>query len=104
MPASTDPPTPGAHDGRIVHLQRDHGRPAAGCQTDDLRIALIPGKVVLPTLTQGMKQRHCLSTRRVCASFSRAFVDVTGKTYQAEIISRRRSTGSLGDDMINVHL
>lgn len=100
MPTNAHPSLPGANDDLTVHVERHDGGAPCGCQTEQLAAAAIPGKVFLPPLETGVKERRPLSGQRINARSLRAFELVAPAAGETQIVERRLPTLNPGQDMI----
>jgi hypothetical protein len=83
MPTGSNPSPTGLYDCGVVHLQGCYGGPTAGCQANDLHIALTPGEVIKPNLLQGVKERSAVACSRIYARALGSFMNIAREAGQA---------------------
>src|SRR5712692_5721827 len=103
MPTGTDPTATSPHYCRIIHLQGRDRRPAAGGQTEDMRLALVPSKMVTPSLTQGVEERHCLCSQWIYSGLLHPFVNIAGETGQTQIVRCGEPASDFRNNVVHVH-
>lgn len=84
-----------------VQVKRNDRRTSGRRHTDDERIRLIPGEVIVPSLKAWMEQRDGIATRGIKRCCLDVFVTVATLTSEREIFLRGATASISWDDVID---
>lgn len=85
-----------------IHMEGSHSGPACCGETDQFTSVFAPSEVLRPAIPLRMKQSDGFTGCRVECRRAICLMTVTHRTSQAEILKRRRTTGGLWSNVIDL--
>jgi hypothetical protein len=91
------------HDPVVVQAQESDPRTSRGCQPTDRHKVLPPGKVFVPSLLSGVKQRNDVAIVRIRSVLSRPFELIAAIAGQTEVVRGRGPARGERNAMLDDH-